>query len=76
MDILQRANQVEDDTEGHPDDEEFDEEEEEEDEEEESDSEAEIEDEHDTLLFSCPFCMSCYEEKVEMEEHVDICMTD
>ena len=76
VDILQRANQVEDDTEGHPDDEEFDEEEEEEDEEEESDSEAEIEDEHDTLLFSCPFCMSCYEEKVEMEEHVDICMTD
>ena len=77
VDILQTANKVEDDMEGHSDDEEDDEEEEEEEEEEdEVDSEVEIEDEPDTLLFSCPFCMGCFEEKVEMEEHVDICMTD
>ena len=78
VEILENANLVEDDTEGHdPDEEGGDEveEEEEEEEEEESDSDAEIEDEQDTLLYSCPFCMSIFEEKVEMEEHVDSCMS-
>ena len=78
VEILENANLVEDDTEGHdPEEEEgneVEEEEEEEEEESDSDSDAEIEDEEDTLLYSCPFCMSIFEEKVEMEEHVDSCM--
>ena len=49
-------------------------EEEEEEEEEKSESDAEIEEEHDTLLFSCVFCMEIFEEKAKMEEHIDICM--
>ena len=76
VEVLERANLVEDDMEGYDPVEEDGEEDEEEEEEEddESDSDAEIEDEHDTLLYSCPFCMSVFEEKIEMETHVDSCM--
>ena len=76
VEIFEKANEVEDDMEGH----EFEEkgedegEEEEEEEEEESESDAEIEEEHDTLLFSCVFCMEIFEEKAKMEEHIDTCM--
>ena len=78
VDILQQANLVEDDMEGYDVDEEggegVEDDEEEEEEEEDSDSDAEIEDEFHTLLFSCPFCMRVYEDKLEMENHVDSCM--
>ena len=74
VEILQKANEVEDDMEGQEyDDEDDEDDDEEEEEEEESDSDSEIEEEHETLLFSCPFCMGIFEEKVEMEHHVDSC---
>ena len=78
VEILNAANMVVDDMEGYDHEEEGgeepDDDEDDDDEEEESDSDEEIDDEEDTLLYSCPFCMDIFEEKIEMEVHIDTCM--
>ena len=43
------------------------------DEEEEEESDPEI-DEDDPLLYNCPFCLGLFEDKVDMNNHVDGCM--
>ena len=79
VEILNAANLVEDDMDGYDhevegDDDADEDEENGEEEDDESDSDEEIEEEEGTLFYSCPFCMGIFEEKVEMEDHVDICM--
>ena len=45
------------------------------DEEEEEDEESDPEiDEDDPLFYNCPFCLGLFENKVDMNNHVDGCM--
>ena len=75
FDILKKSGEVEDDMECFEYDQsgEGDEEEEEEEEEEDEESDPEI-DEDDPLLYNCPFCLGLFENKVDMNNHVDGCM--